>query len=263
MNFGFIGLGNMASAIIGGMVKSGEFANGSVYGFDVSVIQCKKLSETYGVRITDSAKALTAECDVIVLAVKPQVIDGVFEEIKDSVSGKLIISIAAGKTVSYLENGLGKDKRIIRVMPNINALAGAATCAFVGNINVSDDQKQTVCKIFGTVGDIIELPEKMFSIFTAIGGSSPAFAYMYIDALAKVGVQNGMPRDMALKVAASTVYGSAKMILESGIHPIELCDRVCSPAGTTIDGVISLQESGFEAAVHKAVNAVVQKDMKL
>ena len=263
MNFGFIGLGNMATAIISGMVKSGSFADDKIYGFDISKERCEFISQTLKIQTVDSVKELVKKCDTIVLAVKPQVITGVFDDIKSIISGKQIISIAAGKTVAFLENGLGSDNRIIRVMPNINAMVGAATSAYTANDKATDDDKKIAEKIFGTVGTIVELPEKLFSIFTAIGGSSPAFAYMYIDALARVGVQHGMTKEMALKVAASTVYGSAKMVMESGVHPMELCDRVCSPAGTTIDGVIRLQADGFEAAIHDAITAVVQKDKSL
>ena len=263
MNFGFIGLGNMATAIISGMVKSGNFADDKIYGFDISKERCEFISQTLKIQTVDSVKELVKKCDTIVLAVKPQVITGVFDDIKSIISGKQIISIAAGKTVAFLENGLGSDNRIIRVMPNINAMVGAATSAYTANDKATDDDKKIAEKIFGTVGTIVELPEKLFSIFTAIGGSSPAFAYMYIDALARVGVQHGMTKEMALKVAASTVYGSAKMVMESGVHPMELCDRVCSPAGTTIDGVIRLQADGFEAAIHDAITAVVQKDKSL
>lgn len=263
MRYGFIGLGNMATAIIGGMVRSGEFANDTISGFDISESRRDELKNTFGITLFGSEKELTENSDVVVLAVKPQVISGVFERISKSLSGRLVISIAAGKTLSFLENGLGKDTSIIRVMPNINALVAAATSAYTGNEAATDEHKKTAEKIFGTVGTVVELPEKLFSAFTAIGGSSPAFAYIYIDALAKAGVKHGMSRDMALKVAASTVFGSAKMVMESGIHPMELCDRVCSPAGTTIDGVLKLAECGFETAVHQAINAVVEKDKSL
>lgn len=263
MQYGFIGLGNMATAIIGGMVKSGEFKSDTIFGFDVSKERKDLLNKGFNVLPKESAAQLATDCDVIVLSVKPQVITSVIEQIKGCIKNKIVISIAAGKTIEFLENGLGSEQSIIRVMPNINALVGAATSAYTTTANTTPQQKAVVEKIFGTVGTIVELPEKLFSIFTAIGGSSPAFAYIYIDALARAGVHYGMTKQQALSVAASTVYGSAKMIMESGIHPMELCDRVCSPAGTTIDGVLSLQDSGFEAAVNKAIEAVVKKDMSL
>lgn len=263
MKYGFIGLGNMATAITGGMVKSGVFAKEDIIGYDISREMCTRAMQNIGIATTESASELAKRSDCIVIAVKPQVIDNVFESLEGLTDGKLIVSIAAGKSIAFLENGLGKDKRIVRVMPNINALVGAATCAYVGNDNVSESDKAVVERIFGTVGTITELPEKLFPIFTAIGGSSPAFAYMYIDALARAGVEYGMTKKQALSVAASTVFGSAKMIMESGEHPMELCDRVCSPAGTTIEGVLSLQADGFESAVHRAIAAVAEKDKRL
>lgn len=263
MKYSFIGLGNMASAIIGGMVKSGEFSGDTICGCDISQGKCDEARKNLGICSTTKKSECIDGADVVVIAVKPQVTAGVFSDIKDSVKGKLIISIAAGKSIEYLEEGLGRDKAIIRVMPNINALVGAATSAYTANNNATDGHKKTVEKIFGTVGTVAELPEKLFSIFTAIGGSSPAFAYMYIDALARIGVEYGMTKAQALSVAASTVYGSAKMVMESGVHPWELCDRVCSPAGTTIDGVLKLQEKGFENAVHEAIRAVAEKDKRL
>ena len=263
MKYGFIGLGNMATAIASGMLRSDRFTDDTVMGYDIVKERGETLRAQIGLQPTNSITQLVTEADVIILAVKPQVIESVFEEIRSYLSGKLIISIAAGKSLAFLENGLGSQRSIIRVMPNINAMVGAATSAYVCNAFVTPEQKALLEKIFGTIGTITELPEKLFSIFTAIGGSSPAFAYIYIDALARVGVQHGMTKEQALKVAASTVYGSAKMVMESGVHPMELCDRVCSPAGTTIDGVIRLQACGFEAAVHDAVTAVVEKDKSM
>lgn len=263
MKYGFIGLGNMATAIAKGMYGSGDFSDDSILGYDISGARLTALSDEIKLIPTANAADLADRADVVILAVKPQVTESVFAEIRGHLTNKLVISIAAGKTLEFLENGLGSDAAIIRVMPNINAMVGAATSAYVCNSNVSASQKNTVEHIFSTIGTVTELPEKLFSAFTAIGGSSPAFAYIYIDALARAGVQHGLSKEQALKIAASTVYGSAKMVLESGVHPMELCDRVCSPAGTTIDGVMRLQANGFEAAIHDAITAVVKKDKSL
>ena len=263
MNYSFIGLGNMATAIAGGMIRSGAFSGDGINGCDISREMCERARDNLRIQTFTDTLTCIENADVIIMAVKPQVIGSVFDTIRGHIGGKLIISIAAGKNIEFLEKGLGSENAIIRVMPNINAMVGAATSAFCANTNVSDEQKEIVKRIFGACGTITELPEKLFSIFTAIGGSSPAFAYMYVDALARVGVEHGLTKKQALEIAASTVYGSAKMIMESGVHPMELCDRVCSPAGTTIDGVLMLQKKGFENAVHEAINAVVEKDKKL
>ena len=148
-------------------------------------------------------------------------------------------------------------------MPNINAAVGEAVSAFCGNKNATEKDlafAENMCKSFGTA---VSLPEKHFPLFGVIGGSSPAFAYMFIDSLARAAVKNGMPKNQALEICAQAVLGSAKMILESKEHPMELADKVCSPGGTTIEGVLSLRENGFEAAVARAVQAAVEKDKLL
>ena len=176
---------------------------------------------------------------------------------------KLVISIAAGKPLSFYEEYLGNDARIVRVMPNINAVVGEAISAFCAGSTVSDDDKDFVRKLLSSFGKAIELAEDKFSIYSAIGGCSPAFAYMFIDSMARAAVKNGMSKSDALMVSAQAVLGSAKMVLESGVHPWELIDRVCSPGGTTIEGVRALENSAFPAAVEKAVDSSFEKDQKL
>ena len=263
MKYGFIGLGNMATAIIKGMISSSAYASGNILGHDPYSKAGRVTAGEMGVTICASL-AEAAVADVLVLAVKPQAMPPVLEELRAlNLTGKLVVSIAAGKTLDVLQKGLGPSVAIARVMPNINAKVGAATSAFAVNCHCTDAQKIAVQALFGTVGTVSELPEEHFSIFTAIAGSSPAFAYMYIDALARAAVRGGIPRAKALEIAASTVYGSAKMVLESREHPFSLVDQVCSPGGTTVEGVCVLQELGFERAVHKAVEATALKDKAL
>jgi pyrroline-5-carboxylate reductase len=175
----------------------------------------------------------------------------------------LLISIAAGKTTEFIRKSLTHDNRIIRVMPNINAKVGEAMSAYTANEQATVDDKLLCEKIFGGVGQVINLEETYFPLFGVIAGCAPAFGYMFIDALARAGVKNGMKKDTALMIAAQTILGSAKMILESNEHPWELIDQVCSPGGTTIEAVTSLQSDGFESAVHNAVDKAIQKDSKL
>ena len=175
----------------------------------------------------------------------------------------MIISIAAGKSTEFIASELTHDNRIIRVMPNINAKVSEAICAYTANAKATDDDKKLTEKIFSAVGKIIYLEENYFPLFGVLGGCTPALAYMFIDELARAGVKNGMKKDVALKISAQAVLGSAKMILESDEHPYELIDKVCSPGGTTIEAVTSLQESGFNSAIHKAVDKAVEKDSKL
>ncbi len=261
MNYAFIGLGNMASAIIKGMAHSNQFSTDKIYGYDIMDEKAQTLTE-FGLIACDSIeKAVGA--DVVVLAVKPQVLPQVLTVLKNSIFKQpLIISIAAGKEIEYFERQLG-ELPIVRVMPNINAAVGAATSAYTGNKFATSEHKQLVERLFATVGTITELPEHLFGVFGAVAGASPAFAYMYIDALARVAVAGGMSKQQALDIAASTVFGSAKMILASSEHPWSLIDKVCSPGGTTIEGILSLQSDGFEDAVHRAIAAVIEKDKKL
>ena len=257
--YGFLGLGNMASAIIAGMKKSGKYDSKDIFGFDT----LSGKAEECGVTACDSIESLCKTVDILVLAVKPQILPKVLPAVKENAEGTLIVSIAAGKTISYLADALCENAPIIRVMPNINARVGAATVAFCANQFVKCEQKKLVEEMLLTTGITFELAENMFSVFTALAGSSPAFTYIYIDALARAAVEAGMPKAQALEIAASSVFGSAKLVMETKEHPYVLADSVCSPGGTTIEGVLALQENAFESTVHKAVLAVVDKDKRL
>ncbi len=262
---GFIGAGNMASAIIAGMCRA-EFVKGEeIAVFDSDRSKAEALSDNYGITVKASASEIAETCEKILLAVKPNVIASVLSETDGIAKEKnpLFISIAAGKTTEYLRSCVSFDGRFVRVMPNINALVGAAVSGLCGTDNVSDEDMSfavDLCECFGTA---VKIDEKLFPIFSAIGGCSPAFTYMYIDALARAAVKNGMPKAQALEVAAQSVLGSAKTVLESEDHPWTLVDRVCSPGGTTIEGVASLQKDGFEAAVMNAVQASFDKDKRV
>lgn len=262
---GFIGTGNMASAIIRGVVSSKMLEGGEIGVYDLCEEKAQELSSLYGVKVFASAKELADSCSKIVLSVKPNVIASVLGEIDGVARYKnpLFISIAAGKSLEFLSSCLTFEGRFVRVMPNINASVLAAVSAYCGGKTATEHDLAFVKKLCECFGTAVKIEEKLFSIFSAIGGCSPAFNYMYIDALARAAVKNGMPKAQALQIAAQAVLGSAKMILESDEHPWALVDRVCSPGGTTIEGVCSLQESGFEAAVEKAVQESFNKDRKL
>ncbi len=262
MHYGFIGTGNMASAIIQGALASGSFSPREIGGYDSYIEKARELEGKCGMRVFETIEALCENSDVIVLAVKPQVLPEVLPLIKPLCAGKTILSIAAGKTTAYFEEHLGAVP-VIRVMPNINAKVFAATSCICANEYASKEAVEAVRVLFSTVGTIIDLPEKQFSPFSAIAGASPAFSYLYIDALAKAGVRAGLPRNIAFAAAAGSVLGSAKMALESGTHPCELADQVCSPGGTTIEGVCALQNRGFEGIVEEAAAAVIAKDKTL
>lgn len=262
---GFIGTGNMASAIIKGLLSSGMLKGEDIAIYDIDKDKADALSKAYGLKLLQSEKEIAKSCDRVVLSVKPNVFPSLLEKIDSELkeNNPLIISIAAGKTIDFISECLSYDAKIVRVMPNINAKVGGAVSAYCGKSNVSEDELNFVKNFCESFGIAVNIEEKLFSVYSAIGGCSPAFAYMFIDSLARAAVKNGMTKAQALKVAAGAVSGSAKMILESDEHPWALIDQVCSPGGTTIEGVASLQSDGFEAAVTAAVEAAINKDRKL
>ncbi|MBQ8503129.1 MAG: pyrroline-5-carboxylate reductase [Clostridia bacterium] len=262
---GFIGCGNMASAIIRGMISSGFSKGEDIAVFDIDKEKTAALAGEYGIRVSESEKKIVSECDTVVLAVKPNVFPTLLPEIGEElkIADPLIISIAAGKTLEFISELLPYTPRAVRIMPNINAKVCQAISAFCGNERVTDKEKEFVSGFCDSFGKGTEIKEELFSIYSAIGGCSPAFVYMFIDSMARAAVKNGMTKKQALEISAQAVLGSAKMILESGTHPWQLIDEVCSPGGTTIEGVASLQSDGFESAVIKAVEASYNKDKKI
>ena len=262
---GFIGTGNMATAIIKGVLASGMFKGDDIAIYDIATEKAEDLASKYGLKVFSGENDIADKCDKVVLSVKPNVFPSLLSKIDGNLkkNNPLIISIAAGKTIEFISDCLSYDAKVVRVMPNINAKVGAAVSAYCGKDNVSGDELKFVKALCESFGIAVNLEEKLFSTYSAIGGCSPAFAYMFIDSLARAAVKNGMPKNVALEVAAGAVLGSAKMILESQEHPWQLVDQVCSPGGTTIEGVTSLQNDGFEAAVMDAVQAAIDKDKRL
>lgn len=261
---GFIGCGNMASAIIGGAVSSGFVKGEDVCAFDVDTAKAAFLAKEYRVNVSADCEELAEKCEFIVLAVKPQIFPTVLPQIKDKINNSVVISIGAGKTLEYIGSFLKENTPIIRVMPNINAKVGASMSAVCTNDFADDkalDFVKGLCKSFG---EVVELSESQFPLFGVIAGCSPAYSFMFIDSMAREAVKNGMKKDEALKICAQAVLGSAKMILEdSENNPWALINSVCSPGGTTIEGVAKLQSEGFDTAVMDAVKASLEKDKKL
>ncbi len=262
---GFIGCGNMATAIMNGAVKSGFLNGDEVCVYDTDGIKSELLKETLGVTVLSSASDVAENSYAVVLAVKPQVFPIVLPQIKDSVTKNdtAIISIGAGKTLNYISSFFEDFTPVVRVMPNINAKVGASMSAVCKNNNVDDDLFDFTKELCKSFGDVIELPESQFSIFGVIAGCAPAYAFMFIDSMARGAALNGMSREQALKISAQAVLGSAKMMLESDESPWALINSVCSPGGTTIEGIATLQSEEFDEAVIKAVQASFEKDKRL
>lgn len=264
MKYGFIGLGNMAGAIIEGMAASGKFREDNLFGFNRSSAKTMALKKKHGIIPCGSALDVAQRAEVIVLAVKPQTMESVLSEIAPAITPeKTVITIAAGKTLDWYEERLCEGAAVIRVMPNINAKVKAAVTALCGGKNAEDRHIKIADGIFSTVGKTYVISESQFDAFSAIGGSSGAFVLLYIDALAEAGVKAGFSRAMAQELAAATVVGSGLLCMNTPTHPIELMDSVCSPGGSTIEGVCKLKELGFESAVQQATAAVIEKNSRL
>lgn len=263
MKLGFIGSGNMCGAIVDGIVKSGfEPKNITVSG--VVEEQLDAFMEKYDVFTTTENSAVTADSDVLFLCVKPNVIYSVIDEIKDSASeNTVIVSIAAGQSVECLEKAFGKKVKLVRLMPNTPALVGEGMTAMTYNENVTADEAAAVKKILDSFGKTEIVSEKLMDAVTAVSGSSPAYVFMFIEAMADAAVMGGMPRNQAYTFAAQAVLGSAKMVLETGKCPSELKDMVCSPSGTTIEAVASLERNGFRGAVIDAMKACMDKSQNI
>ena len=264
MVYGFIGLGNMASAILRGMAASGNFADNTLCGFNRSEGKTLALWHEIGLVPCESAAAVAQMADVVVLAVKPQMLPDVLPLVTPEMTqDKLLVTIAVGKPTTYYEAQLPEGVGVVRVMPNINARVGAAASGVCGGRFATEEQLQIVREMFSAVGEVFDVPEHLFAAFMALAGASGAFVHVYIDALASAGVKAGLPRPLAEQLAAQATLGAAKLTRESDEHPIALCDQVCSPGGTTIEGVLMLKKLGFETAVQQAVEAIIEKDKKL
>lgn len=264
MKIGFIGAGNMASAIVRGIVAGGTDAS-LLTVYDIDAQRQNALVTDCGVSAACCAQDVVLHSDAVLLAVKPQVYADLLPTLRAAAaqSHPLIISIAAGKTIGTISALLGSDLAIVRAMPNLNARVGQAITALCANAHVTAAQMDTARAVFGAVGETVDLPEDKFSGFAAMAGAGPAFAFLFVDALAQAGVQQGIPKPLALQIARQTVLGSALMLRQSEIHPRILMDQVCSPGGITIEGVLSLQKNRFEASVADAVQAACDRDKQL
>ncbi|WBW99751.1 pyrroline-5-carboxylate reductase [Oceanirhabdus sp. W0125-5] len=257
---GFIGCGNMGSAMVGGMIKSGNIDKKNIFIFDHSSKKSSYLKEIYGINIVKSNKEIASECEIIILSVKPNIYKEVIEEIRDIVDEKkIVVTIAAGQTIADVEKMFNKPVRIIRTMPNTPALVGEGMSALCKNELATKEDLEDIKVLFESFGEAEIIKEDLIDAFIAVSGSSPAYVFMFIEALADGAVLEGMPRDKAYKMACQAVLGSAKMVMESGEHPGKLKDNVCSPGGTTIEAVAELESKGFKSAVISAMRKCAHK----
>lgn len=261
---GFIGCGNMAQAMLKGILAKGLYDGSQVIVSRRNSLALEQIRTELSVETTTDNREVAKKADILFLAVKPFQFEQVITEIRDVVKKDvLIISIAAGQTMANIERLFGKDIKLVRTMPNTPALVLAGATGMCFNSHVSDEEKGQAVELFESFGVVAVVPESMIDVVIGVSGSSPAYVFMFIEAMADAAVADGMPRAQAYELAAQTVMGSAKMVLETGKHPGELKDMVCSPGGTTIEAVRVLEEKGMRSAVIEGQMACVKKAREL
>ena len=254
----------MAAALARGWLAAGLVTPGTCKASDPVPAARARFQEQTGCPTTADNREVATTSDVLVLAVKPQTMPGLLNEIRNSVTERhLVISIAAGITLKQLADGLCANRRLARVMPNTPCLVGESAAGFAVGPGARPEDAALVERLFNAVGKAFALPEPLLDAVTGMSGSGPAFVYVMIEALADGGVRMGLPRDAALTLAAQTVFGSARMVLETKQHPAVLKDAVASPGGTTIAGLHALERGGFRAAIMDAVEAATKRSAEL
>jgi len=264
MKIGFIGCGNMAKPIIRGVIKNGLACCGDVYVYvyDIRRDDLTAFCADAGATAVYDYSGIIEVCELVVLAVKPQTLPEVLTETAAALKERrpLIVSIAAGKTTEYIASFLDYDAAVGRIFPNLNAEVKQAVSAYCVNAGACEKDREIIKEICETFGSAIELDESLFSVFGVLSGCAPAYTFMYIGALAKAAGENGLDADLALEVACLMAQGSAATLKHVGVEPEEMIRRVCSPGGTTIEGINYLRENGFEDTVKSAFRASYEKD---
>jgi len=264
LTIGFLGAGRMATALAQGFVRTGIVRSGQIFASDVIPAACKAFGAATGARICASNADVLKSASVLFLAVKPQQAAEVLAEIQPAFTPRhLLISIAAGLTISRMESALPVKARVIRVMPNTPALVGASASGFAAGKSATASDAKLTERLLAAVGIALQVKEAQLDAVTGLSGSGPAYVYQFIEALSDGGVASGLPRDLATKLAAQTVLGAAKMVLETGEHPGALKDAVTSPGGTTIEGIHELEKGKLRGTVMNAVRAASEKSKKL
>lgn len=264
LKIGFVGAGKMATALAKGLVKAGLVTPGDLLASDPVEGTRQAFSRETGARTTASNPEVLQFATVVFLAVKPDQVKDVLAEVRRSFTeAHLLISIAAGVPLARLESALPDGARVIRVMPNTPALVGASASGYALGKAARPEDGQLAQKLLASVGVAFPLKESLLDAVTGLSGSGPAYVFLMIEALSDGGVAAGLPRDIATKLAAQTLLGSARLLLETGLHPGALKDMVTSPGGTTIEGLHELEKAGVRGALINAVRAATEKSKKL
>lgn len=261
---GFIGCGNMGKAMLGALIKANDINIDDILVSTKTKVSGEHIESEFNIKTTLSNIQVAKASDILFLAVKPHFFKEVIEEVRDVVKDDaIIISIAAGVTIAQIEQWFNKEVKVVRTMPNTPALVGEGMSAICPNKNASNEELDYVGSLFNLFGKYEILEEKDFHAFIALCGSSPAYVFMFIEAMADAGVKLGIPRVKAYRLAEQSILGSAKLALETGKHPGELKDAVCSPGGTTIEAVLELEKNGFRNAVISAVEKCAEKSKSM
>ncbi|MBM6617029.1 pyrroline-5-carboxylate reductase [Bacillus suaedaesalsae] len=261
---GFIGCGKMAQAMIAGMIKSEILLQNEMIASAKTSNTITEVQKKYGIQITESNIEVAQFSTYLFLAVKPTLYSEIIKEIKDFVvDDTIIITIAAGIDLAFIEEQFGKKVKVVRSMPNTPSLVGEGMSAICHNEHVTEEELKDVITLFDSFGKCELVSESIMDSIPAISGSSPAYVYMLIEALADGGVRQGIDREQAYHLAAQAVLGAAKMVLETGVHPGELKDQVCTPGGATIEAVAALEENGFRHSILAAMEACTEKAVSL
>ena len=254
IKLGFVGCGNMGKAMLSGVLESGKCEKDDIIASAKTDSSRDKIKAEYGVMVASDNKEVARFADILFLAVKPQYYEEVISEIRDEVKDdQIIVSIAPGKSLQWFEEAFGKKVKVIRTMPNTPCMVKEGMMGMCPNALVTGEEVELVKSICEGFSKTEVVTENLMDVVTAVSGSSPAYVFMFIEAMADAAVAGGMPRNQAYKFAAQAVLGSAKMVLETGKHPGELKDMVCSPAGTTIQAVRVLEEKGMRSSVIEAM----------
>lgn len=261
---GFIGCGNMGKAILKGLIKSCQFSEKNIWVYTPSVENKNQIGKKYGVKIGESPQQVVELADLIFSVVKPQTTITMLTSIANSLRKEsILVSIAAGITISQIAHALGHNKKIVRAMPNLPVLVNAGMTAITPNNLVTLTEINEIIKIFKSLGETEIVPENMMHSVVGVSGSTPAFVFMFIESIADAAVQSGMSRAQAYRFAAQSIEGSSKMVKETNKHPSILKDMVCSPSGTTIEAVRLLEKSGFRSSVIEATRACIKRSRQI
>lgn len=255
-----IGAGKMGEAIIAGLLKSGEYSSRDIQAVEVVESRRQYINQTYKVKCLSDAKKVANFGDIVLLAVKPSVVGKVLEQIGPLLKReKVLVSIAAGVTLEFMRKFVPEKVPIVRVMPNLACSVREAMVTFCPTSNITKEELTMVTNMLSLLGKVMRLDEKYLNLATGLVGSGPAYIYLIIDALADAGVRLGLPKDVSITLAAQTTLGAAKIVIETGEHPIKLKDKVATPAGTTVEGLLELERGGLRATIISAVTKAAER----